>query len=251
MSILDDDSMFDDDDSNLYNQPFPLDEDKTVLLVDLHWSPMPESIDWEDPNFAVEITNRLRGVTEESFTKEVKLWQDHIKMLPHYDEIYIRKEISNWDISIPGKDQFDFESFSQAYALQVQYRNRLTEMHSVVFAHYEMISQAQKMLKEMAVKLAPGAKHDKDASATFTVHPLVLPMTNSKRLLSYLESILKNIDFAASQMDRMLREHQALSRINQTMNSEGMSNLYTKEKFTPTQYNKDSVQVKTRNHRII
>ena len=107
------------------------------------------------------------------------------------------------------------------------------------------------MLKEMAVKLAPGAKHDKDASATFTVHPLVLPMTNSKRLLSYLESILKNIDFAASQMDRMLREHQALSRINQTMNSEGMSNLYTKEKFTTTQYNKDSVQVKTRNHRII
>ena len=51
-----------------------------------------------------------------------------------------------------------------------------------------------------------------------------------KRLLTYLESILKNIDFAASQMDRMLREHQALSRINQTMNSEGMSNLYTKEK---------------------
>jgi hypothetical protein len=49
----------------------------------------------------------------------------------------------------------------------------------------------------------------------------------------------------------MLREHQALSRINQTMNSEGMSNLYTKEKSTPTQYNKDSVQVKTRNHRII
>jgi uncharacterized phage-like protein YoqJ len=76
-------------------------------------------------------------------------------------------------------------------------------------------------------------------------------MTNSKRLLTYLESILKNIDFAASQMDRMLREHQALSRINQTMNSEGMSNLYTKEKSTPTQYNKDSVQVKTRNHRII
>jgi len=75
-------------------------------------------------------------------------------MLPHYDEIAIRKEISNWDISIPGKDQFDFESFSQAYALQVQYRNRLTEMHSVVFAHFEMISQAQKMLKEMAVKLA-------------------------------------------------------------------------------------------------
>jgi len=79
MSILDDDSMFDDDDSNIYNQSFPLDEDKTVLLVDMHWSPMPESIDWEDPNFATEITNRLRGVTEESFAKEVKLWQDHIK----------------------------------------------------------------------------------------------------------------------------------------------------------------------------
>jgi hypothetical protein len=51
-------------------------------------------------------------------------------------------------------------------------------------------------------------------------------MTHAKRLNAYLESVLKNIDFASSQMDRIIREHQALSRINQTVNNMGMAQTY-------------------------
>jgi hypothetical protein len=75
----------------------------------------------------------------------------------------------------------------------------------------------------MALKLSSGTAKDKDATAAFTVHPLTLPMTHAKRLFIYLEAVLKNIDFAAAQMDRMLREHQALSRINHSFNNTGMS----------------------------
>ena len=223
------------------------DEENSLLLATLEWAPMPETVSWKDPNFSKDLVSRLKGVTEESFAKEVQIWQDAISLLPYYDEIEIRTEIRQWDISIPSKDSYEFESFSASYALQVQYRNRLTEIMSVVFAHYEMISQAHKNLREMAIKLSTGTAKDKDANAAFTVHPFVIPMTNSKRLLTYLEQYLKNIEFAASQMDRILREHQALSRINQSFNAEGMSNLYSKDK---TPMNKGNAIVKTRNARI-
>jgi hypothetical protein len=223
------------------------DEENSLLLATLEWAPMPETVSWQDPNFSKDLVSRLKGVTEESFAKEVQNWQDAISVLPFYDEIEIRNEIRQWDIAIPSKDEYEFESFSASYALQVQYRNRLTEIMSVVYAHYEMISQAHKNLREMAIKLSTGTAKDKEASAAFTVHPFVIPMTNSKRLLTYLEHYLKNIEFAATQMDRILREHQALSRINQSFNTEGMSNLYSKDK---TPMNKGNAIVRTRNSRI-
>lgn len=222
-------------------------EENSILLATLEWAPMPETVSWQDPNFSKNLVSRLKGVTEESFAQEVQNWQDAISVLPFYDEIEIRKEIRQWDIAIPSKDEYEFESFSASYALQVQYRNRLTEIMSVVYAHYEMISQAHKNLREMVIKLSTGTAKDKEASAAFTVHPFVIPMTNSKRLLTYLEHYLKNIEFAATQMDRILREHQALSRINQSFNTEGMSNLYSKDK---TPMNKGNAIVRTRNSRI-
>jgi len=44
-----------------------------------------------------------------------------------------------------------------------------------------------------------------------------------------------------------LREHKALSRINQSFNNEGMSNLFAKDK---TPMNKGNATVRTRNSRI-
>jgi hypothetical protein len=237
------DSSFADEDDENFNK------ENSVIVASLDWAPMPEVVSWQDPNFAKEIVGRLRGVTEESFAKEVALWQENISMLPVFDELEIRKEIREWDMSIPNNG-FNFEDFAMAYSMQVQYRNRLTEMISVVHAHYELISQAHKTLKEMAVRLATGTAVDKNGTATFTVHPILFPASHSKRLLDYLNNILKNIDFSAAQMDRLLREHQALSRINQTANNEGSSSLYSRDRPMNNQYNKDSVQVKTRNNRI-
>jgi hypothetical protein len=203
------------------------DEDQgTVLVADIDWAPNNEKLDWSDPNFTKDIISRLKGITEEGFAAEVEMWQRHINSLPPYDEFEIRKEIRGWNLDIPTKDNFNIESFAQSYALQVQYRNRLTEIISLVYAHFEILSQAYKCLKEMALKLSSGTAKDKDATAGFTVHPFVAPMTHAKRLNVYLESVLKNIDFSSSQMDRIIREHQALSRINQTVNNIGMAQTY-------------------------
>lgn len=227
------------------------DELGTILLAELEWKPQTDFIDWTDPNFSQEIVDRINGLNQDTFAKEVELWQHYINMLPVYNEYEIRKEVSFWNISIPGKDDFNYESYAMHYAMQVQYKNRLTEITSVVYAHYEMISQAHKTLKEMSVKIAPGSnKHEKDGIASFMVHPFSVAMANVKKLLVYLEAVSKNIDFAASQMDRMSREHQYLSKINQSFNNEGMSNLF--QRNTPLQLKKieDSTVIKTRNRRL-
>jgi hypothetical protein len=238
--------MYENEDFELENET----SEQTILLADLEWAPLIDYVPWTDPNFTQDIINRLKGVTEESFAKEVELWSDQIKMMPHYDEIEIRKEIRGWEIGIPSKDSFDFETYSIFYSLQVQYRNRITEIISVVYAHHEMLSQAQKSLREMAVRLSNGPKHDKDATATFTVHPFTVATTNAKRMLSYLEATLKNIEFAAYQMDRLLKEHQALARINMNFNNEGMSSMFNKERPSLKQYSNSSAEIKTRNSRL-
>lgn len=202
------------------------DQQESVLVAEINWAPNDEKLDWNDPEFTKDIVARLKGITEEGFASEVQMWQKHISALPVYNEMDIRKEIRGWNLDIPTKDDFNIESFAQSYALQVQYRNRLTEIISLVYAHHEILSQAYKCLKEMALKLSSGTAKDKDATAGFTVHPFVAPMTHAKRLNAYLDSVLKNIDFASSQMDRIIREHQALSRINQTVNNMGMAATY-------------------------
>jgi hypothetical protein len=223
-------------------------EQDTIILADLEWKPSPESIVYTDPDFSKNIIERIKGVTESGFAKEVDNWQEAIQSLPDYDELEIRKEIKSWNIGIPNKDDFDFDSYAMFYSLQVQYRNRITEIISVVFAHHEMLSQAQKTLKDIAARLANGTAVDKNAIATFTVQPFSIACTHARRLLSYLESVLKNIDFAASQMDRMLREHQALARINSNFNSEGLSALFKDNNSRVANIN-NSTEIRTRNRR--
>lgn len=232
-----------------YDESFEEDDGINVIVAELDWKPIQEKINWNDPDFAKNIAQRLKGITEETFAIEVQNWQESINSLPVYDEMEIRKEISQWNIGIPSRDQFDFESYTIFYSLQVQYRNRITEIHNLVFAHHEMLSQAQKTLKEMAVRLVTGTAVDKNGIASFTVHPFILATTHAKRLLTYLESVLKNIEFAASQMDRLLREHQALARINANFSNEGFSAMLSKDKMPRLQKFNDSAEIRTRNRR--
>lgn len=233
---------------NDYDEDY-FEEESNFILADLEWKPYPESIIYTDTDFSKNMLERIKGVTEAGFAKEVDNWQEAIKSLPNYDEIEIRNEIKQWNISIPNKDDFHFESYSKFYSLQLQYRNRITEIISVVFAHHEMISQAQKTLKDIAVKLANGTAVDKNGIATFTVQPFSIACTHARRLLTYLESVLKNIDFAASQMDRMLREHQALARINSNFNAEGLSALHKDNNSRISNIN-SSTEIRARNRRL-
>lgn len=223
----------------------------SLIIADFEWQPQINVVNWNQPDFAEQVTKRLRGMTEEDFAKEVDLWKRYIASLPVYNEFEIRKEISQWHIGIPPKEDFNFETYTLYYFLQCQYKERLNQIFGVIFAHYEMISQAQKTLKEMAVKISAGTtKYDKDAIASFTVSLFTIAMSDVKKLLVYLEAINKNIDFAATQMDRVLKEHQAMTRYNQSFANEGMSALYSRNSMPKSNNNSNSAEIKTRNNRL-
>ena len=231
-----------------------LDANNSILIADLDWKPQSNLFDYSLESFAPDIVKRLQGITEESFALEVEMWQAHLNVLPNFDEYKIRTECNQWDISIPQRDDFNFDNLYEAYFKQVQYRNRLTEIISVVYAHHELLSSAQKSLKEMAVRLANGPKHDKDAIATLTVQPFTMAMAVAKRCLVYLESVQKNIEFTAMQLDRLMRERQNLARINQQMSNEGASSYYTNITNQTSKpigmQRRDTEEIKTRNSRI-
>jgi hypothetical protein len=98
----------------------------------------------------------------------------------------------------------------------------LTYFIDIVHSSHELISQAQKYIKEMAGFVASGPKHDKDAIGSFYTNNLMIAVSESKRVLNYLESNLKNIEFNTQQLERMYRERVAISRINNTMLNEGL-----------------------------
>ena len=85
-------------------------EQDTIILADLEWKPSPESIVYTDPDFSKNIIERIKGVTESGFAKEVDNWQEAIQSLPDYDELEIRKEIKSWNIGIPNKDDFELNN---------------------------------------------------------------------------------------------------------------------------------------------
>jgi hypothetical protein len=240
--------------SDFFDEELEENSNSSLLLADIDWTPQNDPFDISVDSFALNIVNRLSGIDEDKFKDEVVMWQTVIENLPNYSEAKLKNEMNNWDFSIPIHNDFSFETLSIAYARMVQYRTYLVKWIDVVNAHHEILSNAHKSLKEMAVKLANGPKHDKDAIATFTVQPFLHKVTVAKRCLMYLENIQKNIDFGAVQLERLMRERQNLARINQNFNNEGLSNIYSSAVENQTSNGMirkaDEAGIRTRNNRI-
>lgn len=229
-----------------------IEEDDTVLLADIEWPSNPFPVSWDDPNFASELLTRSTGkITEDSYIKEVELWQSNLKIMPKYDEFAIRKEISAWNIGIPDKDNLNYETLSIFYHLHSNYRTRLTDLHNAVFANHEMLNQAYKTLFELSSQMSNGKnKYERDAHATFATSYFSIALGHTKRLLTYLEMVIKNVDFASTQMDKMMRDIQNLARYNNNFVADGMSNMMNRTSIFPTSNNISSAEIKTRNNRL-
>ena len=186
-------------------------------------------LDWSKHDFYGDVTKRLKGPTIESFANDVASWQVCLQSLPVYDERKIRMEISEWDMGIPSRDDFQFDSLSEAYARLVSYRNRWTYVYDIVFSHHEILSESSKSLKQVAIKLSTGAKHDKEANAAFTVQPFLNALSRVTAFKSFLEQVLRNIDFSAMQTDRLMKERQSLAKINQSYVGDGQGQSYMRQ----------------------
>lgn len=237
--------MYDDDD-----EFEDVEETNEVFVIKYDWPSNPIPIDWSDDSFVDRMIERLDGVTREGFKKQTLLWMKTIDSIPKYDEKALRAEIASWDFDIPGKDNFNFEEYSIFYSQLIAHRTRLTEIIAVVNANHELLLQANKAIKEMATRLATGAKHDKDGTAFYAINDFSVSYTNCKIFYDYLQSVLKNIEFCAYQMDRLQKEHQSLSRINNNFNNEGLYHLMNRSSTNLLKNNSESAVIKTRNRRL-
>lgn len=203
---------------------------------------------WEeasDYDFLNDTRKRLNGVNKDTFEEEVQAWSDGFKMLPKYDRKKYQEEISEMEMHFQSDSNFSFDTLVVLYSTQVSYRNRLTAMKSVVNANYEIYNQAYKSLDKQAFKLfskAGGSVDDRRADAAHVVAPFLRLSTQSKAMLDQIEEMISNIEFAAFQLSRLLREREALAKINTSFEREGQhTKLHTdfQSRIRPTRTSDD------------
>lgn len=184
---------------------------------------------WEDEeyDFIGDTKKRLTGISKETFEDEVQAWTDGFKLLPHYNRLSYQEELSEMELSVQSDTNFSFEELSILYSTQVAYRNRLTSMKNIVNAHYEIYNQAYKSLDKQAFKLfskSGGSVDDRRADAAHVVAPFLRLVSQAKIMLDQIEEKIATVEFASFQLSRLLREREALSKINTSYDREGQHN---------------------------
>lgn len=187
-----------------------------------------DSTQWNQLDFSKIIDDRKSGgCTKESFDSDVKMYNNALKRLPKLNNTAIMNEIDQWNLDVPS-EEYDFGELQGAYSRLVSYRYRLIKMINLTNQHYDIYSNAYKKLGKIAMLLFAGTAKDKEAAAENLVHPFAICMMEPKVLLEYLCDVQEHIDFAAISMARVLREKEALAKINNDYNREGMYNNFMK-----------------------
>lgn len=185
--------------------------------------------DWSKIDFVEVVRDRMaKGVNKQTFDEDIRMWQNAIDNLPEYHEKSFLKEVQEMDFSIPRYSK-DFSEMQGVYSRLVSYRARVSEMMFRANAHYEVFFKAYKTIKTSAIALHTGTAKDKEAGAEFVAQPYYAGTVNTKRMLDYLIEVLETIDFAATNMNRILREKEAEARVNLSHLNEGSQYNFEKQ----------------------
>jgi hypothetical protein len=180
----------------------------------------------DDYDFEKDVKYRSSGINKETFEQEILIWCEGFKLLPKYNKESYIQEMSQMEMSLQSDNFFNFEDLVIMYSAQVAYRNRLTAMKGIVNAHYEIYTQAYKSLEKQAFKLfskAGGTIDDRKADAAHMVAPFYRLSTQAKSMLEHINEMISNVEFAATQLSRLLREREILSRVNGSIDREGQN----------------------------
>ena len=196
----------------------------------------PEVVE-DKTEFIEEITRGFERITREEFVHKCQEWETQFQRLETYDELIIRAELRQWDLTIPQKECFDLSQIYDAYSRNVNYRTRVAHLIGTVNAHFSTYSYAHKELKEIALGLSErvAKNQDKAAYAAQLTEVLIRQVSRAKSTLDYLVEMRAAIEHAATNLARLLRERENLAKINQDYNSRGMqSRLANEVKTRPT-----------------
>lgn len=182
--------------------------------------------------------NKLNSYDENQFQDDIQELIHVYEDLNPIDIVRIREEINNWNFEVPKEMIMDLEEVLQLYTHFIEYNNRITFLIDNVNMHNEMISFIIKSGKDLACQYLDGTKVSKDSKANVIFLSLMKEETQIKSLLSFLEKTNKSIEFACAQLARMLREKEALTKINQGDYNRGSALKYQQNQ---------NIEVKTKN----
>lgn len=187
---------------------------------------LPGSV-WDETarhDFVADTKSRFGGVDKQTFESEVQAWSDGFQRLPSYNREAYAQEIMAMEVHFQSANTFEFDILAEMYSSQVANRNRLAAMKNIVNAHHEIYNQAYKSLDKQAFRLfskAGGSVDDRRADAAHVVAPFLRLVAQAKELLDQIEEAIANVEFASTQLSRLLREREALAKINPGYDREG------------------------------
>lgn len=189
---------------------------------------------------AEDLISRSKQYDEDKFKIDLDNLLNTYNQLKPINPDDVRQEIDSWDLSVPKDTNTDLEEISGAYTRFVEYNIRINKLLDDVNIHNQLLIFIIKTGKELAYQYIEGkTKADKESVATSILLPISSLQNTVNSLYDFISNTNKSIEFASSQLARILREREALGKINNENYRQG-SNAINKN-------NNRDVVVNTRN----
>jgi len=187
---------------------------------------------------ADDLITRSKEYSEDKFKDDLDELLDSYKKLPSLDIELIREEIDSWDLSIPKDTGIELDEISGAYTKFIEYNNRTNKLLDDSNSHNQSLKFIISTAKELGIQYIPGKyKKDKESVISAMLLPISQLQNKIDILYDFISNTNKSIEFATSQLARILREREAIGKINNEDYRRG-SNFINK---------KNNIVVNTRN----
>jgi len=174
---------------------------------------------------ADDLITRSKEYSEDKFKDDLDELLDSYKKLPSLDIELIREEIDSWDLSIPKDTGIELDEISGAYTKFIEYNNRTNKLLDDSNSHNQ------------SLKFIISTAKDKESVISAMLLPISQLQNKIDILYDFISNTNKSIEFATSQLARILREREAIGKINNEDYRRG-SNFINK---------KNNIVVNTRN----
>lgn len=171
-------------------------------------------IDWDKFDATHNFSDRINGVTKEVIEVETEIWNKQIELLSPLDYDAIRKEIYQWDFTVPDVDSVSFDVIASLYSRLINYKIRIAFLLSEAKTWEETCESACKYLTELSQGAFPGTGPVKKSNALHVIQPFIHLLSSVSRVSNFLFEINSAISFSASQINSLLIERQSRAKLN-------------------------------------
>ena len=175
---------------------------------------------------ASKLIQKSEEYSIQEFKADFQTLIDSYNDLPELDIDKIRNEIYDWDFSLEKDALSDFNKVCEAYARFVEYQNRITKLVDETKMHENTLEFIIKSVKDIASQFYSGTKQNKDSKTSTMLMQISLLHNNVVTLSNLVGATQKSIEYNSQQLARILREREAMTKINNVARNVGLAEKY-------------------------